>query len=70
MHRDLVFQGKRSIDDHDAIVWLGDFNYRINLGNERVRELACEKKYLELFEMDQVSWPSQVANTFANRLRS
>lgn len=35
----LHFARNRQIADHDAIIWFGDFNYRIGMSNERVRQL-------------------------------
>lgn len=51
----LRFQKNRSIEDHDSIVWLGDFNYRIGLSNHRVRELISQKDYRKLYENDQLN---------------
>jgi hypothetical protein len=36
----LRFQRNRSIEDHEVVVWAGDFNYRIGLGYERTKELV------------------------------
>lgn len=51
----LRFQRNCSIEDHDAIVWLGDFNYRIGLENEVVRKLTTIRDLDTLYENDQVS---------------
>lgn len=50
----LSFQNDRLIEDHEAIIWLGDFNYRISLGDELVRRLISHGKYEELYRSDQV----------------
>lgn len=50
----LRFQRNQSIDDHDAVIWLGDFNYRIGLNNEKVRKLAEIGDFERLYENDQV----------------
>ena len=52
-HR-LRFQRNRSIDDHDAIIWLGDFNYRIGLGDDKVRRLIQAGDLETLYSNDQV----------------
>lgn len=54
INQGLRFQRNRSIDDHDAVIWLGDFNYRIGLANERARKLAAANDFGSLYENDQV----------------
>ena len=51
----LRFQRNRCIDNHDIIIWLGDFNYRIGLSNDRARKLAALGDFGSLYEYDQVS---------------
>ncbi len=51
----LRFQRNRSIEDHDTVIWLGDFNYRIGLSDERVRKLIQVGDLETLYENDQVS---------------
>jgi inositol-1,4,5-trisphosphate 5-phosphatase len=50
----LRFQRNRSIDDHDTVIWLGDFNYRIGLSNEKVQKLCHVGDLETLYENDQV----------------
>lgn len=52
--RGLSFQKGTLIEDHEAIIWLGDFNYRIGLGDEQVRRLVSQRKFEELYRSDQV----------------
>lgn len=51
----IKFSKNRRIKDHDAVVWLGDFNYRINLPLEKVQALVKAKDYGTLFEHDQLN---------------
>ena len=51
----LRFQRNRSIEDHDAIIWLGDFNYRIGLNDEKARQLIKVGDLDTLYQNDQVS---------------
>ena len=53
----LRFQRNRSIDDHDTVIWLGDFNYRIGLSDDRVRKLIEQEDLDTLYENDQVYVP-------------
>lgn len=50
----LRFQRNRSIADHDTVIWLGDFNYRIGLGNQVVRDLISQGDFQKLYDNDQV----------------
>ena len=50
----LRFQRNRSIEDHDAVIWLGDFNYRIGLSDDRVRRLVEAGDLDTLYQNDQV----------------
>ncbi|KAL4955062.1 SacI homology domain-containing protein [Aspergillus filifer] len=51
----LRFQRNRSIEEHDAIIWLGDFNYRIGLPNQAVRDLVQQTNYQKLYANDQLN---------------
>ncbi|KAJ5218285.1 uncharacterized protein N7498_000384 [Penicillium cinerascens] len=53
--RGLRFQKNRSIADHDTVIWLGDFNYRIGLGNQIVRDLVTQRDYQKLYDNDQLN---------------
>lgn len=50
----LRFLRNKTIDDHDTIIWFGDFNYRIDLPNQEVRELAAKNQLDILLANDQV----------------
>jgi hypothetical protein len=60
----LRFQKNRTIEDHDTIIWLGDFNYRIGLGDQRVREFVRQKQYDILYENDQLNLQMIAGRTF------
>lgn len=51
----LRFQRDRSIEDHKTVVWFGDFNYRIGIGNERARQLIDTRDLGTLYENDQLN---------------
>ncbi len=51
----LRFQRGRDIDDHDTVIWLGDFNYRIGLADDNARKLIQAGDWAKLYENDQVS---------------
>lgn len=51
----IQFSKNRKVRDHDVVVWLGDFNYRINLSNEDTKRLIKKMDYSKLFEFDQLN---------------
>lgn len=50
----LRFQRNRAISDHDTVIWMGDFNYRVELTDERVRGLIRAGDLDTLYDNDQV----------------
>ncbi|OKL60838.1 hypothetical protein UA08_03935 [Talaromyces atroroseus] len=58
------FRYNRSIEDHDAIIWLGDFNYRIGLENQEVRQLIKLGELGKLYEHDQLNLQMLAGRTF------
>ncbi|KAG5983655.1 hypothetical protein E4U55_007579 [Claviceps digitariae] len=55
IHHGLRFQRNRGIEDHDAIIWMGDFNYRIGLGLEKAKALVNKRDLASLYENDQLN---------------
>jgi hypothetical protein len=43
----------------DTVIWMGDFNYRIGLGIERVKQLIKIGDLETLYENDQVRFLSK-----------
>lgn len=70
----LRFQRNRSIEDHEIVVWAGDFNYRIGLGYEKTKALVNEaiigsdkirdEALGKLYENDQLNIQMVVGNCF------
>jgi endonuclease/exonuclease/phosphatase family metal-dependent hydrolase len=60
----LRFQRNRSIEDHDTVIWLGDFNYRIGLNNEKVQRLCHVGDLETLYDNDQLNLQMVAGLTF------
>uniref|UniRef100_A0AAV2JB21 Synaptojanin-1 n=1 Tax=Knipowitschia caucasica TaxID=637954 RepID=A0AAV2JB21_KNICA len=52
--RKLSFPMGRLLDSHDYVFWCGDFNYRISLPNEEVKELIKQQNWGALTAGDQL----------------
>ncbi|KAK9495456.1 SacI homology domain-containing protein [Lipomyces doorenjongii] len=53
--RGIRFPRGKTLKDHDTVVWLGDFNYRIDLPNEDVRRHIKLQNLEELYRHDQLN---------------
>ncbi|KAF2480633.1 SacI homology domain-containing protein [Neohortaea acidophila] len=60
----LRFQRDRSIEDHKTVIWFGDFNYRIGIGNERARQLIEKGDLGTLYANDQLNLQMVHGRTF------
>ena len=54
INQGLVFKSK-SISSHDNIIWLGDFNYRINGSREMVMDRIYKRELNSLVKLDQLN---------------
>ncbi|ELP88816.1 inositol polyphosphate 5-phosphatase OCRL-1, putative, partial [Entamoeba invadens IP1] len=52
--KDLKFDKKGVIGDHDYVIWMGDLNYRIQMDDKEVRDKVEKGMFEELFEHDQL----------------
>ncbi|CDZ98260.1 Inositol-1,4,5-triphosphate 5-phosphatase (synaptojanin), INP51/INP52/INP53 family [Phaffia rhodozyma] len=55
IHSGLRFLKGKTISSHENIIWAGDFNYRIDMSNEDVRDLAINDNLEPLLEADQLN---------------
>ncbi|KAI1721254.1 sacI homology domain-containing protein [Ditylenchus destructor] len=64
--RKVRFPLGRTIGVHDIIFWLGDFNYRINLGGEEVKAAVRQQNFDYLVKFDQLKQQKEAGNVFNN----
>ncbi|KAJ8368533.1 hypothetical protein SKAU_G00085610 [Synaphobranchus kaupii] len=62
--RKLSFPMGRQLHSHDYIFWCGDFNYRINLHSEDVKELVKQQNWDVLTAEDQLLEQKEAGNVF------
>lgn len=60
----ITFSKNRKIRDHDAVIWVGDLNFRISLTNEAVRSLIERRNFSKLFDHDQLNNQMAKGETF------
>ena len=51
---------------HDYVFWCGDFNYRINLPRDEVKELIKQENYGALQACDQLKVEKEAGNVSMN----
>ncbi|RLV90622.1 Phosphatidylinositol 45-bisphosphate 5-phosphatase INP51 [Spathaspora sp. JA1] len=64
LSKGIQFSKNKRIRNHDIIIWLGDFNYRIVLPISSVKQLIDAEKYGKLFEFDQLNKEMANGETF------
>ncbi|KAH6671128.1 SacI homology domain-containing protein [Halenospora varia] len=64
IHHGLRFQRNRGIDNHDTVIWMGDFNYRIGLGSDKVKNYIKMGDLETLYENDQLNLQMVAGLTF------
>ncbi|CBQ72962.1 related to phosphatidylinositol phosphate phosphatase [Sporisorium reilianum SRZ2] len=62
--RGLSFARGKTISNHDHVIWLGDFNYRIDLTNDVVRSMAARQDLAGLYARDQLRRSKDAGDVF------
>jgi len=60
----ITFANGRTVLSHDYVFWCGDFNYRINLPREEVKEAVRQQDYSALNAADQLGIERAAGNVF------
>lgn len=66
--RKASFPMGRTLNSHDYVFWCGDFNYRLDLENDEVKELVKQGNWPELLKYDQLKLQQQQGQVFKNFL--
>lgn len=61
------FKG-RTISSHDVIFWFGDFNYRISLSGEEVKNAVKAQNFSLLMKHDQLTQQKEAGNVKIDKL--
>lgn len=64
--RKLSFPSGRTLNSHDLIFWCGDFNYRIDLETDRVKECAKNRDWDILLANEQLKVQQAKGKVFRN----
>lgn len=55
-----------NLKSQDYIIWCGDFNYRVDMDKEELKELLKENKFDYILQYDQLRIQKDAGNTFHN----
>lgn len=64
--RRISFPHGRKVEQHDFVFWCGDFNYRIDLDRDEVKEYVSLREWSSLLQYDQLKIQQAQGNTFVN----
>lgn len=64
--RKITFPMGRTLNAHDYVFWCGDFNYRINMDKDAMKELIKKNLFDEILEHDQLIIEQKAGNVFKN----
>ncbi|CAM1293610.1 SYNJ1 (predicted) [Pycnogonum litorale] len=64
--RKITFPMGRTLHAHDYVFWCGDFNYRVDLSNEKVKTLLKQNDISTILQSDQLLAQMQAGNIFKN----
>ncbi|XP_018568714.1 synaptojanin-1 [Anoplophora glabripennis] len=64
--RKITFPMNRSLNSHEYLFWCGDFNYRIDMDKEELKELIRQGDFETILQSDQLKKQQEEGNVFKN----
>ncbi|XP_031787323.1 synaptojanin-1 isoform X1 [Nasonia vitripennis] len=64
--RKVAFPMGRTLNAHDYVFWCGDFNYRVDMDKEDMKELIRRNELDEILQYDQLRVQQDQGNVFKN----
>ncbi|XP_019753624.1 synaptojanin-1 [Dendroctonus ponderosae] len=64
--RKIGFPMSRSLNSHEYLFWCGDFNYRVDMDKDEIKELIKQGNYDAVLENDQLRKQQLEGNVFKN----
>lgn len=56
----------RTLNAHEYVFWCGDFNYRIDMDKDEMKELIKQGEYEQILINDQLKKQIEAGNVFKN----
>lgn len=64
--RKIAFPMGRTLNSHDYVFWCGDFNYRVDMDKEEIKEYVRDNNLAPILESDQLNKQKLAGNVFKN----
>ncbi|KAG5891990.1 hypothetical protein JTB14_007738 [Gonioctena quinquepunctata] len=64
--RKITFPMSRSLNSHEYLFWCGDFNYRVDMDKEELRELVKQSDFETILQHDQLKKQQEAGSVFKN----
>lgn len=66
--RKITFPMGRTLNTHDYVFWCGDFNYRVDMGKDEMKEMIKRNEIDQILQYDQLKVQQEQGNVFKNFL--
>ncbi|XP_006622972.1 synaptojanin-1 [Apis dorsata] len=66
--RKITFPMGRTLNTHDYVFWCGDFNYRVDMDKDEMKEMIKKNEFNQILQHDQLKVQQNHGNVFKNFL--
>ncbi|XP_046745779.1 synaptojanin-1 isoform X2 [Diprion similis] len=66
--RKITFPMGRTLNTHDYVFWCGDFNYRVDMEKDEMKEMIKRNEFDQILQCDQLKNQQEEGNVFKNFL--